>query len=183
MRLKSCPALLAGAFGLIMSGLASAQLKSAEPLDETADWATRSWQEAPIDLPAMPKAVDLLPFDDSAASTQRFSIDAKSLTLGADDVVRYTLVSVSPSGAKNISYEGIRCQTYERKIYASGRIDGSWSEARNSQWAPIRGLGVNRQHASLAQDYFCANTTIAGTAADMLNRLQRRATLTGELNR
>lgn len=174
--------LLAGLVGFA-PGMTQAQSRANEFMSDTADGTTQAWQEAPIQLPAIPSDVDLLPFADSAASTHRFAVDAKSLTLGQDGVVRYTLVGVSPSGARNISYEGIRCQTYERKIYASGRSDGSWSAARNGRWSPIRGLGMNRQQASLAQDYFCNNTTVAGKAGDMLDRLQRQATLTGELSR
>ncbi|MES2831372.1 MAG: CNP1-like family protein [Pseudomonadota bacterium] len=174
--------LLTGAISLA-SSTTQAQPRDNEFIRETVDESTETWQEASIRLPAMPKDIDLLQFADSAASTHRFAIDAKSLTLDQDGVVRYTLVGVSPSGARNISYEGIRCQTYERKIYASGRSDGTWSAARNGQWMPIRGIGMNRQQASLAQDYFCDNTTVAGKVGDMLNRLQRQATLTGELAR
>ena len=173
-------ALLAGAIGNGTSA-AQAQSNGIEPFADNAEYATGTWQEVPLQLPVTPMIADLLPFADSAASTHRFAVDAKSLTLGPDRVVRYTLISVSPSGARNISHEGIRCETYQRKIYATGRSDGSWSTARNSQWQPIRGLGINRQQASLAQDYFCNGTTVAGKASDMLNRLRRQATLSGEM--
>ena len=42
-----------------------------------------------------------------------------SLTVGTDGVVRYTVVVTSPAGARNVNYEGIRCDTYEWRLYAS----------------------------------------------------------------
>ena len=35
--------------------------------------------------------------------------------------LRFTLVIVSPSGARNVSYEGMNCSTGERRLYAFGR--------------------------------------------------------------
>ena len=42
---------------------------------------------------------------------------------------------------------------------------------------------VNRQHAALAQDYFCSNLTIVGNEKDMLQRMKYRRTLTDDLLR
>ena len=58
-------------------------------------------------------------------------------------------------GAENVSFEGIRCATGERRIYASGRKDGTWSPLKNSAWQPIVDNGYNRPRAALAHDYFC----------------------------
>jgi hypothetical protein len=140
----------------------------------------KPWQEIMIQLPAPPLAENLLPFYVSPTATQSFAVDAKSLTVGADGVVRYTLVSTSASGVKNISYEGIRCQLLQKKLYAFGRTDGTWSRSRRDQWEPIYGNAANRQHAELAGGYFCQGHTIAanGKAEEIIKKIRETGKLT-----
>lgn len=176
----TCAVVLAATLGLL--GCAGGSAPTTR-LEQQPDDPAKTWQEADVSLPAAPQDANLLPFDVSAAATQRFAIDAKSLTLGADGVVRYTLVTRSISGASNVSYEGIRCTTREWKIYAIGRTDGSWSPARRSQWQPVINDAINRRQAALSKQYLCAETTVAGKPEDMLRRLRRQDTLTEELLR
>ncbi|MEN3297670.1 MAG: hypothetical protein V7642_6923 [Burkholderiales bacterium] len=140
--------------------------------EEDFDDKDKPWQEIAVQLPPAPVAGNLLPFYVSPTATQTFAIDAKSVTLGADGVVRYTLVTNSAQGATNVSYEGIRCMSFERKLYAFGRPDGSWSRSRRDQWEPISSGNVNRQHAALAKDYFCLEKTVAGKTEEMVERIR-----------
>lgn len=158
--------------------VASASIGHAQSaFDEDFDDDTKPWQEIAIQLPAPPIAANLLPFDVSGNATQTFAIDAKSLSLGSDGVIRYTLVATSPAGARNVSYEGIRCASFEKKLYAFGHPDGSWSRSRNDQWQPIVRNAANRQHAALFKDYFCDGLTVAGSAQQMLERIRQRRPL------
>lgn len=141
----------------------------------------KPWEEMQAELPAAPKDENLLPFYVGPTTTQTFAIDSKSLAIGKDGVIRYTLVATSPGGAKNISYEGIRCASFEKKIYALGRDDGSWARSRRDQWDGIVRSKVNRQHAALSQDYFCSNLTIMGTEKDILQRIRSGKTLIDDL--
>jgi hypothetical protein len=141
--------------------------------EENFDDAAKSWQEVAIQLPAPPSDASLLPFSVSGNATQNFAVDANSLSIGEDGVVRYTLVATSPSGARNVSYEGIRCETFERKSYAYGHADGTWSRSRRDQWTPIVRNTANRQHAVLAQDFFCDANTVAGKRDMILQRMRR----------
>lgn len=172
---------------LMLAILASAggcgSFGSKKPVEEAMEDENRPWTEVAVQFPALPRDADLLPFDVSAIATQRFAVDQKSLTVGADGVVRYTLVSVSESGARNITYEGIRCASQEQKIYALGHADGKWSEPRRSSWVPIVQNAVNRPQAALAEDYLCMGSSVAGDAGDMLARLRRRQTLTRDMTR
>lgn len=145
--------------------------------EEDFDDKDKPWQEVAVQLPSTPKPENLVPFYVSATATQSFFIDTKSLTLGSDGVIRYTLVAVSDAGARNVSYEGIRCATYERKLYAFGQSDGNWSRSRRDQWERINSNASNRQHAALAKDYFCEEKTVAGTAEDMITRIRYGRTL------
>lgn len=96
-----------------------------------------------------------MPFEAGGASAHNFYIDAASLSLGDDGVTRYTLVVRTAGGATNTSFEGIRCEMREVKIYAFGRPDGSWVRARDPRWQRIEYRELNRQHGVLYRDYFC----------------------------
>ncbi|HYD95656.1 MAG TPA: CNP1-like family protein [Noviherbaspirillum sp.] len=158
---------------LALAAAAHAQSRFEEDFDDK----DKQWQEIAVQLPPAPLAEHLAPFYVSATSSYSFAVDTRSLTLGQDGVVRYTLVAVSDAGARNVSYEGIRCATYERKLYAFGQPDGSWSRSRRDQWERINGSAANRQHAALAKDYFCSEKTVAGSANDMVRRLRYQQTL------
>ncbi|MBC7414081.1 MAG: hypothetical protein H7327_04005, partial [Herminiimonas sp.] len=93
----------------------------------------------------------------------------------------FTLVAISTSGARNVSYQGIRCAANEHKIYALGQADGTWSRARRDQWDPIINNAMNRQQAALAGDYFCRGGGVAGKLPDMLRRLRQREVLNKDL--
>jgi hypothetical protein len=132
----------------------------------------KSWQEIKTEIPPQPQVANLVSFYVSPTATMTFFIDVNSISAGSDGVVRYTLVSKSQGGAENISYEGIRCQTYENKSYAFGQKDGSWSRARLSGWKQISELSGNRQHAALAKDFLCQDGMIAGKVEDIRSRLR-----------
>lgn len=139
--------------------------------DFEEDYESKQWQEIEIQLPAAPKQETLLPFYVSAATENRFFIDGATLTVGSDGVVRYVLLVLTPQGARNVTYEGMRCETRERRIYASGRLDGSWSKARKNEWVRIQDAYANRQHAALFLEYFCPIGNIVQDAAEARNAL------------
>lgn len=165
----------AGAMLLLAVG-ADAQSRFEEDFDDK----DKRWQEVAIQLPAPPKPENLLSLDVSRTTMQAFAIDAASISVGSDGVIRYTLVATSDAGARNVSYEGIRCGSYERKLYAFGQPDGSWTRSRRDQWERITGNAVNRQHAALAKDYFCEGLTIAGKAEELADRIRNKRPLTSQ---
>lgn len=137
------------------------------------DYETKQWQEIEVALPAAPKEDNLVPFYVSAATSNRFFIDASTLSLGGDGVVRYVLLVLSPEGGRNVTFEGMRCESRERRIYASGRMDGSWSKARKNEWVRIQDAYANRHHAALFIDYFCPFGNIVRDAAEARNALMQ----------
>ena len=130
----------------------------------------KEWTEAELQLPAAPAADALLTFHQT--STIQFQIDPNSLSIAADGTIRYTLVATSAAGARNVSYEGLRCSTYEKKLFAFGRPDGSWSNARRADWTRISQTDANKQHHVLYTEYLCDGNTIAGKVPDMIQRLK-----------
>jgi hypothetical protein len=132
----------------------------------------REWREGEVRLPAYPKRDDLIEFQVSAASDFRFFVDSASLSVGRDGVVRYTLVARSPTGAENVSHEGIRCHAGTYRIYAFGRGDGRWSE-RATDWRAIEPKSVQRWHNALWREYFCPQRVPIADAAEGLDALRR----------
>lgn len=168
-----CKLLLAILMALPLLANAGATIAEQDALDGE----NKSWEESAVNLPAPPKKENLFSFYVSPIATIDFAVDAKSVSVDKDGVVRYTLVATSRTGATNISYEGIRCQSAEKKLYAFGQSDGSWSRARRDAWDVIRESGANRQHATLALEYFCDGGSVAGKAETIVERLRRKKPL------
>lgn len=159
------------------SGLAGLLLCSAVLAQQDEPSRDTPAAESEVTLPAAPQKSSLLPFYVSPTATMDFAIDAKSLSVTSEGIVRYTLVVTSKAGANNVSYEGIRCSSAEKKLYATGKPDGSWSPSRRDVWSPIWDVGANRQHAALVKDYFCEGATVAGKAETIIERIRRQKPL------
>lgn len=160
---------------LAASGLAQAQFYGHQaPTNHVAKEvaAEQDAEEAPVALPLPPVETALIPFFVSAASPHKFLIDGNSLAIEQEGVIRYTLVILTASGAQNISHEGIRCSTAERRTYAFGKSNGEWTRTRSAEWLKIREAQVNRQHAALYQEYFCPGGVIV-SSIDEARRLLR----------
>jgi hypothetical protein len=121
------------------------------------------------DLPPYPANDRLVQFFVSSANTFKFFIDKASLRVGADRIIRYTLVARSASGAENISYEGINCQAGEYIIYAVG-VNGEWI-ARPAEWRAIEPRSVQRWHNALQKEFFCPNNVPIYSAEEGLRAL------------
>jgi hypothetical protein len=137
-----------------------------------------TWTENKVDtLPPLPQAGDLLPFNVSQNTPLQFAIDAKSLTVDSDGVVRYSIVITSPSGARNVNYEGIRCEDYQWKLYAGLNADhDGWDRTVQNDWSRIQNGDLNAYHAALYQDYFCTSKMPTGKADAILNNIRYHRT-------
>lgn len=136
------------------------------------DEGKKPWQEIESMMPPYPRPEHLVPLADRGASQHQFLIDAQSLSVGEDGVVRYTLLVRTAGGATNVSFEGMRCETREQKYYALGRADGSWVRARSPQWRRIETQSINRHHIVLYSDVFCDGRDPVTTTREVLQRLK-----------
>jgi len=157
---------------LTLSTHGVAQYRTADPADENDPYATRYWEEAEVTLPTNPPSKDLRPFYVSPSTPNTFAIDAKSLTFGKDEVHRYIIVITTPTGAKQITYEGIRCEKGEWRLYASMQSDGKWVKSPSSRWLPIQYNNYNRYHSALYQDAFCESGIARRKTEDILRLLK-----------
>jgi hypothetical protein len=105
----------------------------------------------PATLPVV-SAQSLVEIPMGPESRNRCEIDADTLAIDEERLVRYALVITSPSGVRNVSYEALRCDRRERRILALGRPDGSWSVLPDSPWRDLpRGDSRNGHHGELFQ--------------------------------
>lgn len=131
------------------------------------------WRESELELPSLAVMPKLVSYEVSPANPNRFSVDTGSLAVGADGVLRYTLYVDTPNGVRNVTYEGMRCETRERRMYAVARSDGTWSRVKDEKWYRITEYGASRQYAALFLDYFCPGGVIVGSVAEARNALVR----------
>jgi hypothetical protein len=132
--------------------------QSSDP-DAELDEENKGWREIQAEMPSYPKPENLVPLDVGKATSHRVYIDTTSLSLGEDGVMRYTAVINTAGGATNVTFEGIRCQTREQKLYAIGRGDGTWVRPRDSNWRAIVFRELAPYHAVLYREYFCPART------------------------
>ena len=123
-------------------------------------------------MPPYPNEAKLIRVDVGPITSFQFYVDADSVNVGTDGAVRYTLVARGSGGASNVSFEGMRCSTVERRLYALGRSDGTWSAARNSAWLDLTRQAVNPIYAVLYEDFFCPQRVAVWNAAEAVDALR-----------
>lgn len=136
------------------------------------EYDARPWEEVAVSLPPQPKEQALLSFYVSETARHQYRVDANSLSVGADGVVRYILVVDSAGGARNISFEGMRCQTRELRRYAYGSRSGKWRKARENEWHHINAYPGDMHHASLYYGYFCATGHFVKSKTEAVDALR-----------
>lgn len=139
--------------------------------DHDFDSETAPWKELLARLPAYPKPDTLVSFITGSSARSLYFVDMDSVSVGSDGVVRYSLLIRSPSGAETVSYEGLRCDKGEHKLYAFGRPDGEWAKNNRASWSPIRARAQNNPQSTLFFHYFC--TVDAQRDAAKLQRILR----------
>lgn len=123
--------------------------------DYELDQEKKPWEELQTQLPAYPKPENLLKFDAGSTNINNYFVDAASLSVGEDKVVRYTLVVKSGGGATNVSFEGIRCDKAQLRVYALVHPNSAWSRARDASWREIVPREINGHHYVLLRDFMC----------------------------
>lgn len=135
--------------------------------------AKSKWTESAFTLPTgAPQDADIAGYSTSPNDTLAYGIDVKSVTVTDDGVVRYVSVIRSKQGARNLTYEGLHCSTFETRLYATGSPDGKWTPARVSEWRPIRPYGPTGYQGVLYRDFLCNDKGPAGNAKAIVQNLR-----------
>lgn len=102
-----------------------------------------------------PNPKTLLPFYVSQTTIFKFAIDTQSIQIGNDGITRYIIQITSPSGSKQTQYEGIRCDSYQSRLYGTYEANATWRENPLGGWSAIKDNVPNRYQAALAQGAIC----------------------------
>lgn len=145
---------------------------SGDPMQSGLDpFAPMVFKEGETALPLnAPNKANLLPFYVSQSTVFKFAVDTSSILIGADGVTRYTVVITNPSGGNQVQYEGIRCDTYQWRLYGTFEND-KWAKSPLSSWSDIKPKVSNRYQAALASGAFCNFNTQEKNIATVLNSL------------
>lgn len=147
-----------------------------DPLQSGLDpFAPMVFKEGTTPMPLNPpNPKKLVPFYVTQTTIFKFAIDTDSILIGADGVTRYVVVITSPSGSQQTQYEGIRCDSYQWRLYGTYESSG-WKENPLSGWSNIRSNVPNRYQAALAQGAFCNINTQEKNIKTVLESLNPNA--------
>lgn len=131
------------------------------------------WQEQDLVIPPYPRNDSLVEVDiDHHDFPYTLFIDTDSISVGNDDIIRYTAVLRSTSGVDNISFEGILCSRHQYRRYAYGS-GGKFYPIPNSSWRRIHKNRQDIYRDALVGDYFCP-MPIGKPVPQLIDRLKGR---------
>lgn len=164
-RLPRCLSIAGAMISLFCFSL-SAQAQLQDPEAER-------WRESTVTPPPKFNLDQLQPFDVSPGAALSYGIDPKTLSVGEDGVVRYVMVARSSSGALNVLYQGLRCQTGEVKTYGRWNNNASsWNTSTRDEWQPLSFSGPTRPAMMLARAAICEGSTVNGNPQKILHTLK-----------
>ncbi len=110
----------------------------------------------PINFPHAPRDADLVRLDPELIDgPYEYFIDRASVSMGSDEVLRYTVVLESKTGVRNIFYEGIHCATSEFRTYAYAAKTGDFKPLASKAWRKLKSTGPYDYRRLLAERYIC----------------------------
>ena len=127
-----------------------------DPMQSGLDpFAPMVFKEGTTTMPLNPpNKPSLQPFYVSQTTIFKFAVDTNSILIGSDGITRYIVVITNPSGGQQSQYEGVRCDSFQWRLY--GTFDNNkWNENPLGSWAAIKSKTPNRYQAALAQGAFC----------------------------
>jgi hypothetical protein len=171
---------MTASFARLSLGLALVGWLTALPVASQAQPRTddeeKPWEESQWAPPAQFDLGKVRNFRLEQTSSMQFGIEPSTLQVGADGVIRYVFVARSSSGALNVLYEGVRCQTAEARIYARWDPSTGWRQSTGSSesgWQPLSFRGATRRQLFMARAGLCDGPTPNNPPARMLNELER----------
>lgn len=128
------------------------------------------WKELDTTLPPLPESDAFRALPSQIPNTSlEIRLDPDSIRVGEDGVIRYAMAIRSPSGASNLFYEGLRCETKAFKTYAYASSDRKWAEMDQAGWQDLTADGSARYRLFLYKNYFC------GLAGERLSQREIRS--------
>ena len=144
----------------LLAGTAAAQFSPEDP----------DWKEAAAPMPGPLRLDSLIPLE-VPRSDLRFGVDAHSVSVGSDGVVRYVLVARS-AGAVNATYEGIHCRAAEVKVFGHHDPSRGWVPAKEARWVPLHSGPHQRTSLQVARTGACVGHGVNGPAERIVKDLR-----------
>ncbi|MDX1593953.1 MAG: CNP1-like family protein [Gammaproteobacteria bacterium] len=177
------------ACALLLPGRLLAQVPEAS--DPGIEFETRGiagtpaepWQEETFEFPPYPEGDGgLLPVPgQSAASGLEVYLDPVSIRVGRDGVTRYTVVLVSPRGARNVLFEGLRCSEVSYRVYAFADAAGEFIPRSGEDWRRVHSAaGAYGYRKALARDVLCDQYNVPRPRDEVIARLRYPSTVRDE---
>lgn len=133
----------------------------------------KAWQEQEVPLPPYPADNEALIGLDTNFAGYRYYIDPESVSVGEEDqVARYTVVVEAEDGARNVLYEGIRCDLGQYKTYAYGTGKGPFHAMPGAKWKDIRSTDAFRYRRDLLDFYVCEGSVVRFDPQQIVKRIQ-----------
>lgn len=126
-----------------------------------------------IELPRSSRFESAVEINLGPAARHRGRVDPECLAVTPDGIVRYCLEVISTAGARNVTFEGMRCATRETIVYAVGRADGTWVRTHDPRWTSVVGRGRQTPAAILMRDYFCSGGAAVRNRAEGVRALRQ----------
>jgi hypothetical protein len=156
---------------LLLASIVLAASDPADPFDDVLspfesnaefdydDSGDQPWREGESEVPALPMDDQLLPvrLDTMPAGMQAYLSPQRLGYTDEDRVFRFWLIIKSQAGAYNATYEGLRCDVQEYRVYAYGnpRRDPPVQANRNSSWQAVRRHGAANYRWEMLATLFC----------------------------
>ena len=115
----------------------------------------RPSSEKALVLPPYPQEKNLLEFAVGPTGSRRYFIDRQSLSVGADGIVRYTVIVRAAGGAVNATYEGIRCIPAQSGSMPSAAEENGSTAKTDGPVARDPPACCERISGNALRDYFC----------------------------
>ena len=132
------------------------------------------WTESDAPPPPAFNQDRLIPLEVGVKSSLEYGIDPQTLSISqTDGLVRYVLVARSSSGAVNVAYDAIRCDTQEIKTYARASRDGEWRLQSDPQWRFVQDGRSPIYAPVLVRSGLCDGKTVNGPVSTMIDALKR----------
>jgi hypothetical protein len=127
-----------------------------DPLESGVDpFAPMVFKEGLTAMPLNPpNKATIQPFYVSQHTIFKFAVDTNSILIGNDGITRYIVILTSPNGNSQVQYEGIRCDSFQWRLYGTFE-NSAWKENPLSSWRDIQSNVPNRYQAALAQGALC----------------------------
>ena len=113
------------------------------------------WQELPITSAPAFSTQHLLRIDMPSHLTVSIAVDPDTVSVGADDVVRYVVVMTNQAGNATAYYEGIHCATWEVKTYARQGSNGTWIMSKEPVWRDFNANMPSHHALAFARQAAC----------------------------